>query len=218
MSRSSFILPAGKALPGIELAILDANGKRLRRAKSARSPPVPAPTWSATGICRRPPPKRSAARGRIAGFKTPKTVDFIDALPRNASGRILAPPSARLPTGWARTARRIERAFFEGTEIGREMPVFVSMSTASITVIASGAKQSLVWQELDCLVADAPRNDELCLPSFHDVQHHLPPNFAGRFSRKAVTPSLKSSVAPAIRCDSNSRLSWSSNELSGLSQ
>jgi acyl-CoA synthetase (AMP-forming)/AMP-acid ligase II len=29
MSRSSFILPAGKALPGIELAILDANGKRL---------------------------------------------------------------------------------------------------------------------------------------------------------------------------------------------
>jgi hypothetical protein len=94
MSRSSFILPAGKALPGIELAILDANGKRLRRAKSARSPPVPAPTWSATGICRRQPPKRSAARGRIAGFKTPKTVDFIDALPRNAFGKILAPPSA----------------------------------------------------------------------------------------------------------------------------
>src|SRR5450755_4036430 len=48
--------------------------------------------------------------------------------------------------------------------------------------------------------------------------HHLPLNFAGRFSRKAVTPSLKSSAEPAIRCDSNSRLSWSSNELSGLSQ
>src|ERR1700730_10949894 len=46
----------------------------------------------------------------------------------------------------------------------------------------------------------------------------LPLNFAGRFSRKAVTPSLKSSAAQAIRCDSNSRLSWSSNELSGLSQ
>src|SRR5579863_9358183 len=29
------------------------------------------------------------ARTRIAGFKTPKTVDFIDALPRNASGKIL---------------------------------------------------------------------------------------------------------------------------------
>jgi acyl-CoA synthetase (AMP-forming)/AMP-acid ligase II len=29
------------------------------------------------------------ARSRIAGFKTPKTVDFMDALPRNASGKIL---------------------------------------------------------------------------------------------------------------------------------
>ena len=29
------------------------------------------------------------ARERIAGFKTPKTVDFIEALPRNASGKIL---------------------------------------------------------------------------------------------------------------------------------
>src|SRR5207248_70971 len=47
---------------------------------------------------------------------------------------------------------------------------------------------------------------------------HFPLNLAGRFSRNAVTPSLKSSAAPAIRCDSNSRLSWSSNELSGLSQ
>jgi len=28
-------------------------------------------------------------RERIAGFKTPKTVDFIEALPRNASGKIL---------------------------------------------------------------------------------------------------------------------------------
>src|SRR3984957_17744005 len=48
--------------------------------------------------------------------------------------------------------------------------------------------------------------------------HHLPLNFAGRFSRKAVTPSLKSSVEPAVRCDSNSRLSWSSKEFSRLSQ
>lgn len=29
------------------------------------------------------------ARARIAGYKTPKSVDFIDALPRNASGKIL---------------------------------------------------------------------------------------------------------------------------------
>jgi len=28
-------------------------------------------------------------RGRIAGFKAPKSVTFIEALPRNASGKIL---------------------------------------------------------------------------------------------------------------------------------
>jgi fatty-acyl-CoA synthase len=31
----------------------------------------------------------SFVRGRIAGYKTPKTIDFIDALPRNPSGKIL---------------------------------------------------------------------------------------------------------------------------------
>ncbi len=29
------------------------------------------------------------ARSRIAGFKAPKSVDFVPALPRNASGKIL---------------------------------------------------------------------------------------------------------------------------------
>jgi acyl-CoA synthetase (AMP-forming)/AMP-acid ligase II len=29
------------------------------------------------------------ARQRIAGFKAPKSVDFIDVLPRNASGKVL---------------------------------------------------------------------------------------------------------------------------------
>src|SRR5205085_12540713 len=37
--------------------------------------------------------------------------------------------------------------------------------------------------------------------------HHLPLNFAGRFSRNADTPSLKSSAAPATRWHWNSRLS-----------
>src|SRR5207248_5364006 len=50
------------------------------------------------------------------------------------------------------------------------------------------------------------------------VLDHLPLNLAGRFSRNAATPSLKSSAAPAMRCDSNSRLSCSSKEFSGLSQ
>jgi acyl-CoA synthetase (AMP-forming)/AMP-acid ligase II len=29
------------------------------------------------------------ARGRIAGYKLPKSVEFIDVLPRNASGKVL---------------------------------------------------------------------------------------------------------------------------------
>jgi acyl-CoA synthetase (AMP-forming)/AMP-acid ligase II len=29
------------------------------------------------------------ARQRIAGFKVPKSVDFVDALPRNATGKVL---------------------------------------------------------------------------------------------------------------------------------
>src|SRR4029078_9642379 len=33
------------------------------------------------------------------------------------------------------------------------------------------------------------------------ILDHLPLNLAGRFSRNAVTPSLKSSAAPAMRCD-----------------
>jgi Acyl-CoA synthetases (AMP-forming)/AMP-acid ligases II len=58
---------AGKALPGIELAILDADGKRCRRAKSARSPPAPAPTWSATGTCRSH--RQNARQRRLAAHR-----------------------------------------------------------------------------------------------------------------------------------------------------
>jgi acyl-CoA synthetase (AMP-forming)/AMP-acid ligase II len=45
------------------------------------------------------------ARGRIAGFKAPKTVDFIEALPRNASGKILR-RELREPY-WAGRERRV---------------------------------------------------------------------------------------------------------------
>ncbi|ATQ44155.1 fatty acid--CoA ligase [Caulobacter mirabilis] len=45
------------------------------------------------------------ARGRIAAFKAPKTVDFIDALPRNASGKILR-RELREPY-WAGRERRV---------------------------------------------------------------------------------------------------------------
>src|SRR5216684_2014897 len=132
---------AGKALPGVELAILDADGNRLPpgdagymdrdgylyihdRIKdmiiSGGENIYPAEVESA--ICDHPDvaevavvgvpdeqwgeavkaivvmkPGRTATssdiigftRERIAGFKTPKSVDFIEALPRNASGKIL---------------------------------------------------------------------------------------------------------------------------------
>ena len=45
------------------------------------------------------------ARTRIAGFKAPKSVDFIEALPRNASGKILR-RELREPY-WAGRTRRV---------------------------------------------------------------------------------------------------------------
>ena len=58
-------------------------------------------------------PKKTAARGRpptitrerIAGYKTPKSVDFIPALPRNPSGKILR-RSLREPY-WAGKDRQV---------------------------------------------------------------------------------------------------------------
>ncbi|HPU15950.1 MAG TPA: fatty acid--CoA ligase, partial [Polymorphobacter sp.] len=45
------------------------------------------------------------ARTRIAAFKAPKTVDFIDILPRNPSGKILR-RELREPF-WAGHTRRV---------------------------------------------------------------------------------------------------------------
>jgi acyl-coenzyme A synthetase/AMP-(fatty) acid ligase len=45
------------------------------------------------------------ARERIAGFKTPKSVDFLEALPRNPSGKILR-RNLRDPY-WAGKDRRV---------------------------------------------------------------------------------------------------------------
>jgi fatty-acyl-CoA synthase len=41
-------------------------------------------------------------RGQIAGYKAPKTIDFIEALPRNPSGKVLR--------------RELRAPFWEGRE------------------------------------------------------------------------------------------------------
>jgi len=46
-------------------------------------------------------------RERLAAYKCPKSVDVVDALPRNPSGKILKRECA-LPTGPAETARSPE--------------------------------------------------------------------------------------------------------------
>ena len=45
------------------------------------------------------------ARARIAGFKVPRSVDFIDVLPRNASGKILK-KDLRAPY-WPKDGRQV---------------------------------------------------------------------------------------------------------------
>jgi len=45
------------------------------------------------------------AKDRIAGYKCPKTVDFVDVLPRNPSGKILR-KDLREPY-WAGQTRRV---------------------------------------------------------------------------------------------------------------
>jgi long-chain acyl-CoA synthetase len=75
---------------------------------------VPDDTWGETvkavvvlkpGAAPDPASIIAFARTRIAGFKAPKSIDFIDALPRNASGKILR-KDLREPY-WAGRARRV---------------------------------------------------------------------------------------------------------------
>jgi long-chain acyl-CoA synthetase len=59
---------------------------------------VPDPTWGEAVkaiVVLRPDSSTTAdeitayARGRVAGFKMPKSVDFVGTLPRNATGKVL---------------------------------------------------------------------------------------------------------------------------------
>jgi acyl-CoA synthetase (AMP-forming)/AMP-acid ligase II len=75
---------------------------------------VPDPKWGETVkavVVRRPGASLAEAaliewsRNKLAGFKRPRSVDFIDALPRNASGKLLK-RTLREPY-WAGYARRV---------------------------------------------------------------------------------------------------------------
>ncbi len=75
---------------------------------------VPDPTWGETVkavVVRRAGTKLTEAaliewsRDKIAGFKRPRSVDFIDTLPRNASGKLLK-RTLREPC-WQGYARRV---------------------------------------------------------------------------------------------------------------
>ena len=50
----------------------------------------------------------SFCRGHLGGFKVPRSVDFVDALPRNASGKVLK-RLLREPY-WADVERRVAGA------------------------------------------------------------------------------------------------------------
>jgi acyl-CoA synthetase (AMP-forming)/AMP-acid ligase II len=75
---------------------------------------VPDPKWGETVkavVVRRAGTKLSDvsliewSRDKLAGYKRPRSVDFIDALPRNASGKLLK-RTLREPY-WQRYARRV---------------------------------------------------------------------------------------------------------------
>ena len=63
---------AGKALPGVELAILDADGNKLPPGEVGEIATAPGRTWSATGTCPKPPPGPSTATAGC-GPETPAT-------------------------------------------------------------------------------------------------------------------------------------------------
>lgn len=66
----------------LEVAVIGVPDEKWGEAVKAVCAPKPGATIDADSVI-------SWARERIAPFKVPKTVDFIDALPRNPSGKIL---------------------------------------------------------------------------------------------------------------------------------
>ncbi|NPT56420.1 fatty acid--CoA ligase [Paraburkholderia elongata] len=66
----------------VEVAVIGVPDEKWGEAVKAIVVPKPGVTPDPDGII-------EFARARIAGFKVPKSIDFVNALPRNASGKIL---------------------------------------------------------------------------------------------------------------------------------
>ena len=66
-------------------SVANAPSSRFISAYQGRSRPI----TSADQRRRAPASHSERSRGRLAGFKRPRSVDFIDAIPRNPSGKIL---------------------------------------------------------------------------------------------------------------------------------
>jgi long-chain acyl-CoA synthetase len=81
-----------------EVAVIGVPDERWGEAVKAIVVPKPGVTPDASDII-------AFARARVAGFKVPKSIDFVDALPRNPSGKILR-RELREPY-WAGKDRRV---------------------------------------------------------------------------------------------------------------
>jgi acyl-CoA synthetase (AMP-forming)/AMP-acid ligase II len=82
----------------LEVAVIGVPDEKWGEAVKAVCVPKPGASIEPDSIC-------EWARARIAGFKVPKSIDIIDALPRNASGKILR-KDLRAPY-WAGRERQV---------------------------------------------------------------------------------------------------------------